>query len=104
MPHSEHLLHIDRPRLFMRKLSNFDKLVIIVSIAYPLSALPQAIQVFQGNTDGVSIISWMSFMVCATLFLIYGVKNRVLPMIISNFLWMLMDGLVISGLLFGHLV
>ena len=102
MPHSEHLLHIDRPRLFMRKLSGFDKLVIIVSIAYPLSALPQALEVFQGNTEGVSVISWISFLTCATLFLIYGVKNRVLPMIISNFLWILMDGLVITGILFDH--
>lgn len=80
-------------------MTPLDKLVLVVSVAYPLSALPQAIQVYQGNVEGVSVISWLSFMFCATLFFIYGLKNRVFPMIISNFLWIAMDGLVVIGIL-----
>ena len=80
-------------------MSVLDKLVLFVSVAYPLSALPQAIEIFQGNAEGVSVISWMSFLVCAALFLAYGLKNRVFPMIISNVLWIAMDSLVVIGLL-----
>lgn len=99
MPHSEHILHIKRPHFFKKKLSRFDQIVLIVSVAYPLSALPQAIAVFDGNVAGVSLISWLSFMICALLFLAYGIKNRVFPMIISNTLWVGMDALVVTGLL-----
>lgn len=103
MPHSDQYIHLKkkqkRPTLFKKKMSTLDKLVLIVSIAYPLSALPQAVQVFQGNAEGVSILSWLSFLICAALFLTYGLKNNVFPMIISNTLWIAMDSLVVVGLL-----
>ena len=99
MPHSDHYVHLKRPKLFKKKLTPFDAVVMCVSVAYPLSALPQAISVFQGHAEGVSLISWLSFLACATLFLIYGLKNRVYPMIISNTLWIAMDGLVVIGIL-----
>lgn len=98
MPHSDHYIHFKRPRFFKKKLSTFEAVVLCVSVAYPLSALPQAIAVFQGNADGVSLISWLSFLGCAMLFFIYGVKNKVFPMIISNFLWIAMDALVVIGI------
>lgn len=99
MPHSDHIIHIHRPKFLQKKLSTFDKVVLFVSFAYPLSALPQAIEVFRGHTEGVSIISWMAFLCCAGLFLIYGLKNKVFPMIVSNALWVVMDGLVVIGLM-----
>lgn len=79
--------------------------MLIVSVLYPFSALPQAIAVFSGKTEGVSVLSWMVFLVCAILFLIYGVKRRVPPMIVSNSIWIVMDTLVIVGILaFGSSV
>lgn len=77
----------------------FDKLVLVVSVLYPLSALPQAIAVFSGHAGGVSIVSWGFFLVCATLFLSYGLRRKVLPMIISNSIWLVMDALVVIGII-----
>lgn len=99
MPHSDHYIHVHRPKFFKKKMSPLDKIVLFISVAYPLSALPQAIQIFNGNADGVSIISWLSFLLCASLFFVYGLKNKVFPMIISNFLWIAMDSLVVVGIL-----
>jgi uncharacterized protein with PQ loop repeat len=102
MPHSDHYIHVKhkrRPKLFKKKLSAFDAIVMCISVAYPMSALPQAITVFQGHAEGVSLISWLSFLACASLFFVYGLKNRVFPMIISNSLWIVMDSLVIIGIL-----
>ncbi len=81
-----------------RPFTNFDRLVLVVSVLYPLSALPQAIAVLGGKTEGVSVLSWIVFMLCATLFLVYGVKRRVPPMIVSNSIWILMDALVVFGI------
>lgn len=101
MPHSP--LHIEtkkHPSLVVKrpKLSSFDKLVLFVSVLYPFSAFPQVIAVFGGRTEGVSILSWTVFLFCASLFLAYGIKRKVAPMIISNSIWVVMDALVIVGI------
>jgi uncharacterized protein with PQ loop repeat len=76
-----------------------DRIVMIVSILYPLSAVPQLIEIVHGNAAGVSVLSWLSFFACASLFLVYGLRHRVMPMIISNSLWVVVDGLVVVSLL-----
>lgn len=82
-----------------KKLSAFDYIVIAASFMYPLSGIPQVIQIFQGTTDGVSIYSWLGFTLFATIFLIYGLKHRVTPMIIANSIWIVVDSLVVIGYL-----
>jgi uncharacterized protein with PQ loop repeat len=76
-----------------------DRIVMIVSILYPLSAVPQLIEIVHGNAEGVSVLSWLSFFACASLFLVYGLRHRVMPMIVSNSLWVVVDGLVVVSLL-----
>jgi len=76
-----------------------DRIVMIVSILYPLSAVPQLIEIIEGNAAGVSVLSWLSFFACAALFLVYGLRHRVMPMIVSNSLWVIVDGLVVASLL-----
>lgn len=102
MPHTP--IHIATKKKPLTKspvhpYTNLDRVVLVVSVLYPFSALPQAIAVFSGRTEGVSLVSWMFFFCCATLFLIYGVRRRVPPMIVSNSIWIVMDALVIVGLL-----
>ena len=86
-------------KILTPQLGLFDRIVLVVSVIYPLSALPQAFAVFNGKTEGVSLFSWGFFLVCALLFLIYGIRRRVLPMIISNSIWLVMDLLVVIGML-----
>lgn len=76
-----------------------DRVVLLVSIGYPLSALPQLFQIMHGNSAGVSVISWLSFFTCAALFLVYGLRRKVMPMIVSNSLWVVIDALVVASLL-----
>lgn len=80
-----------------------DRVVMVVSILYPLSAVPQLIEIVNGNSAGVSVLSWLSFFTCAGLFLIYGLRHRVMPMIVSNSLWVVVDGLVVASLLMGSI-
>lgn len=82
-----------------KKVTPFDMVVIVAAFLYPLSSIPQVIQIFHGSTDGVSLYSWAGFAVFATIFLVYGFKYRIVPMIITNSVWLLMDILVIIGLL-----
>ena len=79
-----------------------DRLVLLVSIGYPLSALPQLFQIIHGNYAGVSVISWLSFFGCAALFLVYGLRRHVMPMIVSNCLWVVIDAAVVASLVVAH--
>lgn len=82
-----------------KHLTLFDKIIIFASFLYPLSGMPQVIEVFNGNTAGVSLLSWIGFIGCAGLFLAYGLIHKITPMIITNTLWLAVDGLVIVGLI-----
>jgi len=102
MPHSDHLVHAkNRAALKKKKLSPFDIIAMVASVVYPLSGLPQFIEICMGHRAGVSLVSWSIFMAMAALLLTYGIKNRVPPMIIGNSLWIVVDGLVVSSLIFG---
>lgn len=85
------------PTIQRRRLNTLDRVVIVVSFLYPLSGLPQVIAVFSGRTEGVAVLSWMTFLVCASLFLTYGIRRSIPPMIIANTLWIAIDALVIIG-------
>jgi len=94
-PHFVLREHIARKR----KTSFFDDIITATAIAYPLMGLPQIINVFSGNTGGVSLISWIAFTVFSVIFLVYGIKNRLRPIIITDGLWVIVNGLVVIGIL-----
>lgn len=85
-----------------KRITTFDMVVIVAAFLYPLGSIPQVIQIFHGSTDGVSLYSWVSFTLFATIFLVYGFKYRIVPMIITNSVWLVMDILVIIGLLVNN--
>jgi uncharacterized protein with PQ loop repeat len=96
MLNTKHVTHKTKPS---KKDTRFDRVVLVVSILYPLSALPQLISIFEGNIAGVSVYSWAGFLMCASLFLIYGLRHKVWPMILSNTLWVMVDSLVVIAML-----
>ncbi len=100
MAQHNHLLHfhIDGKK----RITMFDKLMLVAAFIYPATALPQVIQVFRGNTDGVSILSWAGFACFVTLFLIYSIIHRIKPMIITYAMWWIIDVLVVVGILVHH--
>lgn len=97
MSRQNHIVHAHLAK--KKQLTLFDKIIILAAFLYPLSSLPQVVEVFNGQTEGVSILSWVSFMCFAGLFLAYGLIHKITPMIITNILWLAVDGLVIVGLL-----
>ncbi len=78
---------------------SFEKLMIIAAFAYPVTGIPQLLQVLQGNIAGVSIASWAGFAFFVALFLVYSIKKRVKPMIITYSIWLAIDLMVVWGVL-----
>jgi uncharacterized protein with PQ loop repeat len=102
MSRQNHLLHYHISK--KRQISWLDKTAVIAAFIYPLSGLPQVIEVFQGNVDGVSVSSWLGFIAFSTFFMIYGAVHKIKPMIITNALWLVIDGLVVAGVLVHKMI
>jgi uncharacterized protein with PQ loop repeat len=81
------------------RTSFFDDVITAAAIIYPLTGVPQVIEVFSGNVAGVSLLSWIGFTLFSALFLVYGIINKLRPIIITDSLWIVVNGLVVVGIL-----
>lgn len=71
-----------------------------MAIAQPLSTIPQLYQIwFQKQTDGVSIATWAFYELAAIVWLVYGIKIRDRPLVLTSILWVIVQGLVVLGLI-----
>lgn len=87
------------PVIFLKKIT-IKKLVLAVAIIEPLMTIPQIYNIWvQHQTAGVSLLTWLLFVFAAATWLIYGLKIKDLPLIISGGLWVIVELAVVIGLL-----
>lgn len=92
--HHEPYPHPDKWKRLM------DKLIYVVGIASPIMTLPQLFTIWiDGNTSGVSLITWASYEVFSVFWLIYGIMHREKPIIITQCLLLFVKALIIIGIL-----
>lgn len=94
---NSHHKHLHRKR--KKRQSSIDKLVYFAVIFGPMMTLPQVYSIWIEKSDGVSVISWVSYLVIAVVWLLYGLKHREKPIIIVQLLWIVLDVLIVVGLL-----
>ncbi len=83
--------------------SLIDKLIYVAAILQPLMTLPQIIQIYSShNVVGISLATWSGYAILGLLFLAYGIKHRLVPIIVTQVLWFtLQTGVVIGILRYG---
>jgi MtN3 and saliva related transmembrane protein len=102
MPAGSHLHHVHaRKRFHHKNLRPYpakhpwyrflDQLVYVVAVISPLSAVPQIMKLWNGESDGVSVLSWLIFGLVAAIWLLYGFAHKEWPIIVSNTLWFIVD-------------
>src|SRR5450759_3031299 len=98
MLHSfQHLHNIHRKRNKQPK----HRLVMVASIVYPLSTLPQVIEIFKNHSaTNVSLTTYLFYLFFTFVFLGYGISEKLKPIVVLQSLWLLMYGLVVIGILF----
>lgn len=80
------------------KIAFLDKTVLVFSVIYPLTTLPQIIQIFVNKSAGdISIITWSSYLVCTIPFLMYSIVHKSKPLVINYSLWTLMTAIMVVG-------
>lgn len=90
--------------LHKKKFIRFvDKLALFVSIAAPLTALPQIIQIFvTKDVSGISPTTWFLLTLINMFWFIYGVSHKIRPIIVYNALWVVLElVIVVSSIYYG---
>ena len=111
MVHSTHGRHHleKRKRLHVKhekyphpnKWKNFvDKLVYVVGIISLIMTIPQVTIIWlEQNASGVSILSWMSYLLAVIVWILYGILHKEKPIIVVYTLWIIMEIFIIIGIL-----
>ena len=71
-----------------------------VAVGMPLTNIPQLNLIYTTKvTTGLSVSTWIMYLVFGFIPLMYAISNRLRPLIISNILWMIVYGLMIYGII-----
>jgi len=81
------------------KKSFIDRLVVVAVIGGPIFTLPQAYEVWFRESEGVSLLSWSSYLVFNFIWLAYGIKHKEKPIILAEIIWIILDVIIILGIL-----
>ena len=75
-------------------------LVNVAAVVHPLTALPQVFAIYTTQiVTGISLLTWVGFMLIGLIFLAYGCVHRLRPIIVTQVLWFVVDLLVIIGII-----
>ena len=79
-----------------------DKLMYFVAIFGPLMNLPQLLKIWmEKNASGISIISWIGFVLTATVWLVYGIAHKEKPIILANIMYIILQiGIIIGAIIY----
>ena len=100
MPHIAHHKHLNDHKKQTEHLF-LNRLVLAMAILEPLMTLPQVYEVWiRQQTEGVSFVTWSFFVGSAIVWLIYGLKIKSVPLIVSSTLWIIVESSIVVGLAF----
>ncbi|MCK5212237.1 hypothetical protein KAJ89_06050 [Candidatus Parcubacteria bacterium] len=82
------------------KIRFIDNLTSIISVTFPLTALPQIISIWlEKSVEGVSLLTWVLFLIFQIPLAIYSIIHKHKRMQLMFSLWCVVYVLVIVGIL-----
>ena len=74
--------------------------VMVTGILGPLASVPQAWQIYSTcSAAGVALLTWVLFLIYNSTMIIYAIVHRLLPILISNIVWIILEVIIITGIL-----
>ena len=81
-------------------VSRIDRLMMFASIVHPITAIPQVYTIYDTqDATGVSLLTWVGFMIIGLVFLSYGIVHKLKPYILNQIIWFVLDFFVVAGVL-----
>jgi len=77
-----------------------DTLIILISPAGAILTIPQVLKIWGEKTaEGLSVITWVGYLIITVFWLLYGIVHREKPIIIAYLLLIVVNILVVTGIL-----
>lgn len=71
-----------------------------VSFAYPFTAIPQIYKVYATHdVSSLEITSWILYVLFGSIFVVYAVSKKLMPLIIEGMLWVTIYILMVLAIL-----
>jgi uncharacterized protein with PQ loop repeat len=81
-------------------VSGLEKVLRGLSVFTMLMTVPQVLTIWIGHqAGGVSLVSWVSYLVAAGLWFVYGVQKRDKTIYLACVGWIVLDAAVVVGVL-----
>ena len=96
------MLHHVHKHKKKNNLSNdaWDFLLYFFVFTTPLFEIPQAYLIYsKKDADGVSVLTWVYFAASSVVWLIYGLRKKLKPVIFSYTLYLIIETIIVVGIL-----
>lgn len=96
-----HAIHKKKKLKSQKKhvFSPLESVIYVVSFVGPFTTLPQIYDVWIKKNAAVSTLTWTGYLFVSLIWLIYGLKHKEGPIIVSNALWVAVYGIVLTGVI-----
>ena len=76
------------------------RLTLLAAVVQPLMTLPQAVQLYTTHdAQGLSLATWLGYTTFGLIFLAYSIQFRLVPIIIQQSLWFILQSSVVVGII-----
>jgi len=79
-----------------------EKALRVLSVVTMLMSVPQAVTVWTGSATGVSALTWLTYLVSAIAWFIYGFQKRDKTIYLACIGWILIDAAIVIGVFVRH--
>jgi uncharacterized protein with PQ loop repeat len=92
--------HAHKHLLKNKNRSKFDNFIYLFAFTTPLFEFPQLLSIVSAKSaENVSLITWAYLAISSLAWLIYGIKRRVWPLIVSYILYVAVEFSIVVALL-----
>ena len=74
----------------------------VLSVVTMLMTVPQVVTVWTQSAAGVSPFTWLTYLVSAVLWLIYGIQKRDKTIYLACIGWIILDAAIVIGIFVRH--
>jgi uncharacterized protein with PQ loop repeat len=83
-----------------KKRSKFENFIYVFAFTTPLFEIPQLVSIISAKcAENVSLITWAYLAISSFAWLIYGIKKRMKPLIVSYILYVIVEFSVVGSII-----
>ena len=79
-----------------------EKFLRVLSVVTMLMTVPQVVSVWTEGAAGVSAFTWLTYLLSAAVWMIYGIQKRDKTIYLACIGWIVLDAAIVVGVFVKH--